>query len=62
MAKKVYESKKAWDLQYQKTRCKMFSLKLAYGTDEDMITFLMGLDNVQGYLRQLIRDDMENSK
>lgn len=61
MAKKTYESKKLWDMEYQRTRCKMITLKLAYGTDEDIIEHIEKQGNTQGYIRRLVRQDLENS-
>ena len=47
--------------KYDKTHTKGIYLKLNKETDKDIIDFLAGVDNVQGYIKQLIRND-ENFK
>jgi hypothetical protein len=47
-----------WD-QANTTRV---SLKLNYRTDADMIAHFDALPNVQGYIKALIRSDMERGK
>ena len=37
-----------------------FSLKLSKNTDADIIEFLESQENMQWYLRELIRQDMKN--
>lgn len=37
-----------------------FAMKLSKSKDNDIIEFLDSLDNVQGYLRELIRKDIKN--
>lgn len=41
---------------------KLISLRLAANTDGDMIEYLEKKENVAGYLRSLIRADMEAQK
>ena len=41
-----------------KKNTKMFSFRFSYSTDGDLIEFLDGLENRNGYLRGLIRADM----
>lgn len=47
------------DAKSQKKNCKVFAIKLYKNVDGDMIEFLQGLENRNGYLKKLIRDDME---
>lgn len=44
-------------LKYDSEHTRQYHLKLNTGTDADIIEFLSG-KNVQGYIKQLIRDDM----
>lgn len=46
----------------QKKNLKMYSLGLSYSTDGDLITYLDSLENRNGYLRELIRSDMEGTR
>lgn len=43
---------------YDKANCRRINLKLNYRTDADIISKLESVDNIQGYLKQLIRQDM----
>ena len=56
---KTSEAKLRWNAAYAKTQCKSFSMNLCYNTDGDLIEYLTSMENRQGYLRQLIRNDME---
>lgn len=44
--------------RYDAKTAKYFSLKLNRNTDKELIEFLERQQNVQGYLKQLIREDM----
>lgn len=56
--KKTYQSKLNWD----KEHTKQIKAKLNYNTDADIIEHLKNIDNVAGYLKDLIRRDMEERK
>ena len=43
--------------KYDKEHTKGIYLKLNKETDADIIEFLAGVENVQGYIKQLIRND-----
>lgn len=43
--------------KYDKTHTKGIYLKLNKETDADIIEFLAGIENVQGYIKALIRND-----
>ena len=45
--------------KYDKTHTKQYHLKLNLESDAKIIKHLEGKDNVQGYIKQLITDDME---
>ena len=40
---------------------KYFSLKLNRNTDTDIIEYLNSQENIQGYLKRLIREDMKKT-
>ena len=45
--------------KYDKANTKQFHLKLNKRTDKDVIERLLGTGNVQGYIKRLVRDDIE---
>lgn len=60
---KTTEAQKRASAKYDKTHTKGIYLKLNTETDADIIEFLSGVDNVQGYIKDLIRyDENFNSK
>lgn len=56
---KTSEAKLRANRKSQKLNCKVFTMQLSYSTDNDIISFLDSLDNKQGYLKELIRRDLE---
>jgi hypothetical protein len=42
--------------------CRVFSLKLTRNNDPEMIAHLESKDNVQGYIKSLIKADMEKKE
>lgn len=44
--------------KYDKANTKKYLLKLNLTTDKDIIDHLDGLENKQGYIKQLIRNDL----
>ena len=44
--------------KYNKRMLKSYTIHLNRKTDEDIISFLDGLENKQGYIKNLIREDM----
>lgn len=52
-------SKKA-EAKYQKEKTSMLGVKLIHSTDADIIAYLATLDNKSGYIKALIRADMEH--
>ena len=56
---KVSEAQLRAQAKYDKTHTKGIYLKLNLETDKDIIEHLGGKDNVQGYIKELIRRDME---
>lgn len=53
------ESKKNYDKNYVITKCKRYTLILNKEYDKDIIKFLSTKDNVNGYLKELIRREMK---
>lgn len=45
--------------KYSAQAVRRFRLDLNRNTDTDLIAYLEGMDNVQGYLKQLIKKDMK---
>ena len=43
---------------YDSKHCRFYGLKLNLETDSDIIGKLASVDNMQGYIKQLIRDDI----
>lgn len=46
------------DYNYEKNNCTRISIKLGNKTDADIIEKLNKQDNKQGYIKQLIREDI----
>lgn len=44
--------------KYDSTHCRTYNLKLNIGTDSDIIAKLDNVESKQGYIKQLIRDDI----
>lgn len=47
--------------KYDKANTKTYSLKFNLATDADIVSKLSTVDNIQGYIKQLIRTDIEHS-
>ena len=48
--------------RYDKKTAKYISLKLNRNTDRELIEHLAKQENIQGYIKRLIMDDMEKEK
>lgn len=44
--------------RYDKTHCRNYGLKLNLETDKDIIEKLSSVPSMQGYIKQLIRQDL----
>lgn len=62
MKKTSYEYRKEATARYHKTGTKQYIMRLTKTTDADIVEWLDSLDNKQGYIKQLIRDDMARRK
>ena len=54
------EAQKRATAKYDKAKTKGIYLKLNIVTDSDIIEHLKNTDNVQGYIKNLIKQDMKN--
>ena len=48
--------------KYDSTHCKYYTLKMNLVTDSDIIDRLSEQDSMQGYIKQLIRDDIKRTR
>ena len=55
----VSEKKKASNAKWDAANTRQYKLKLNLRTDADILAKLDATDNVQGYIKQLIREDMK---
>lgn len=51
-------NKRKYNNQWDKQNTKLVSMKLNMHTDADILAHIASIPNVQGYLKQLIRDDI----
>ena len=58
MSKKLTDAKREAIKRYDAANTKQIHLKLNVTTDADILGFLESKDNVQGYIKDLIRVDM----
>lgn len=60
----VMESKEriAYKAKWDQDNTKQIKLKLMKKSDADIIDWLNAKDNKQGYIKQLIREDIERNK
>ena len=55
------EAQKRASKNYDMVNTKQIKLKLNLGTDRDILDRLEEVDNVQGYIKELIREDINKS-
>ena len=55
------EAQRKASAKYDSANTVQFKIKLNKNNDGDMIDYLKGLDNRQGHLKNLIRDDMKKN-
>lgn len=58
---KQYESRKKWDAAYKKERTKTVNVRF-FPADMDIYNHLSTLENKSGYIKGLIRADMERNQ
>jgi hypothetical protein len=61
---KIYYSEKqnVRQIRSDKKNCKVYAIKLTRSTDADIIEKLDSVENRQGYIKELIRRDLEENK
>ena len=57
----ISEAQKRAYMNYDMANTKQIKLKLNLGTDKDILDKLEEVDNIQGYIKELIRDDINKS-
>lgn len=57
--RKIYESQKRSIAKYDRENTTQIKMKLNNKTDRDIIEHLQKQHNKQGYIKKLIRDDMQ---
>lgn len=55
------EAQRRAQAKYNAANTVQFKLKLNKNTDADMVEYLKGIENKQGYIKKLIRQDMEKN-
>lgn len=53
------EKQKKYDQDWKAKNTTRVTVRLNNNTDEDIIEYLSTLDNKQGYIKELIREDMK---
>ena len=56
----ISEAKKMADIKYKAANTKQIKFVLNKNTEPDLIAHLESIDNVQGYIKSLIRADMQH--
>lgn len=62
MKKVVTEAKKRANAKYDKNNTRQIMLKLNLNTDKEILDHLDRQNNRQGYIKRLIREDMERQR
>ena len=62
MGTKLTDAKREAIKRYDAKNTKQIHLKLNLNTDADLLEWLAKQDSVQGYIKSLIKKDMENGK
>lgn len=60
MEHKTSEARRRANAKYDKSHTKQFNFKLNLQTDSDIIEKFKSVDNVQGYIKGLVREDISN--
>lgn len=61
VTRKKYDSQKKWDLEYKKERTKTKTVRF-FPKDMDLFEYSETKGNFAGYIKELIRADMEKNK
>lgn len=57
---KTSQAQKKASKKYDKANTKQIKLKLNINTDKDILDKLSSIDNIQGYIKNLIRSDINH--
>lgn len=57
----VSDAKRKTNMDYDRKNTKLVGMKLNRNTDADILNFLEKQENIQGYLKRLIREDIEKT-
>ena len=57
----VSEAKRKTNMDYDRKNTKLIGMKLNKNTDADILDHLAKQENIQGYLKKLIREDMKKT-
>ena len=55
------EAKRRCNAKYDRNNTKQIHLKLNINTDGDILRYLSKKENIQGYIKSLIREDMNKA-
>ena len=55
---KTTPAKRKANAKYDKNNTKVISLKLNKNTDQDILDYLDSVDNTQGFIKQLLRQEI----
>ena len=53
------DKKRAYNKEYDKQNTKMICIKLNYRTDANLIAWLEAVPNVQGFIKQLLNEKLD---
>ena len=56
------DAKRKTNMDYDRKNTKLIGTKLNRNTDADILSHLEKQDNIQGYLKRLVREDMNSKK
>lgn len=56
------EKKQAYDQQYEKTNLRQIKLNINRKTEPELLEWIEKQENIQGYIKNLIREDMEKDR
>lgn len=59
--RKKYDSQKKWNVEYQKERTKQIGIRF-FPADMELYDFVKSHDNINGYIKDLIRADMNKQQ
>lgn len=60
-SEKLSDTKRKTNMDYDRKNTKLIGMKLNKNTDADILAFLEKQENIQGYLKRLIREDMKKT-